>query len=61
MMVTALPQSHLPDVGFQPEHDFFSTKNEEVQKQRCSLLKIHPVKSGIPPGIYSRAVQEKAN
>lgn len=38
---------------------FFSPKNEEVQKQRCSLLKIHPVKSGIPLGFIPELCKKK--
>lgn len=59
MRVTALPQSHLPSVGFEPEHIFFPPKNEEVQKQRCSLLKIHPLRSGIPLGFIPELCKKK--
>lgn len=38
---------------------FFSPKNEEIQKQRCSLLKIHPVKSGIPLGFIPELCKKK--
>lgn len=38
---------------------FFSTKNEEVQKQKCSSLKIHPVKSGISLGFIPELCKKK--
>lgn len=37
----------------------FPPKNEEVQKQRCSLLKMHPAKSGISMGFIPELCKKK--
>lgn len=56
MMVTALPQSCLLDLS---QSISFPPKNEEVQKQRCSLLKMHPDKSGISMGFIPELCKKK--